>query len=70
MTSADVVEKIQFAVKTGLVNPEDAMFDPKYDRFWSELIGDDWQDKVLIAIYELSEKQITFNNMFGPIHPN
>ena len=65
MQPNDVIEKVQFAVKCGLVNPKDAMFDSKYDGLWRSLIGDNWQDDIKLAIYELASKQIQFIDTFG-----
>jgi len=70
MTSAEVISKIKLAVDIGLIDPQASMFDDAYDNVWSEMIGDDWKDKVLIAIYEMAEKQVMIMDMGGPIHPN
>lgn len=70
MTSAQVIDKIKLAVEIGLVNKDEPMFSDAYDNVWSEMIGVDWKDKVLIAIYEMAEKQVILNDMFGPISPN
>lgn len=70
MTSAQVIDKIKLAVEIGLVNKDEPMFSDAYDNVWSEMIGADWKDKVLIAIYEMAEKQVILNDMFGSINPN
>ena len=70
MTSAEVISKIKLAVDVGLIDPQASMFDDAYDNVWREMIGDDWKDKVLMAIYEMAAKQVQIMDMFGPIHPN
>ena len=70
MTSAQVIEKVKFAVECGLVDPNDSMFDDKHDALWTGLIGDEWKDKVLLAIYDMAAKQVQMLDTFGPINPN
>jgi hypothetical protein len=70
MTSTEVIAKIKLAVDIGLIDPQVSMFDDAYDNVWREMIGDDWKDKVLLAIYEMAEKQVMIMDMGGPIHPN
>ena len=70
MTSNDIIEKVQFAVKIGLVNPQDKMFDEKNERVWESLIGPEWRQDILLAIYDMAERQVEFIDTFGHIHPN
>ena len=70
MTSAEVIDVIKLAVETGLVDPKVSMFDDAYDNVWRGMIGDDWKDKVLLAIYEMAEKQVMIMDMGGPINLN
>lgn len=70
MTSAEVIDKIKLAVECGLVDPKVPMFDDAYANVWQGMIGDDWRDKVLLAIYETAAKQVMINDIAGPIHPN
>jgi len=70
MTSAEVISKIKLAVDIGLIDPQASMFDDAYDNVWRGMLGDDWKDKVLIAIYEMAEKQVMIMDMGGPINPN
>lgn len=70
MTSNEVIETIKLAVDIGLVDPKVPMFSEQYDNVWREMIGDDWQDKVKIAIYEVAEKQIQFIDTFGTYNLN
>jgi hypothetical protein len=70
MTSAQVIDTIKLAVETGLVDANEPMFSDKYSNVWQGMIGDDWKDKVLLAVYEMAEKQVMIMDMGGPIHPN
>jgi hypothetical protein len=70
MTSTQVIDTIKLAVEIGLIDPQASMFDDAYDNVWREMIGDDWKDKVLMAIYEMAAKQVQIMDMAGPIHPN
>jgi hypothetical protein len=70
MTSAQVIDTIKLAVETGLVDPQVPMFDDAYDNVWRGMIGDDWKDKILLAIYEMAAKQVQIMDMAGPINPN
>jgi hypothetical protein len=70
MTSAQVIDTIKLAVETGLVDPQVPMFDDAYANVWQGMIGDDWKDKVLLAIYEMAAKQVQIIDMAGPINPN
>jgi hypothetical protein len=70
MTSAQVIDKIKLAVECGLVDPQVPMFDDAYDNVWRGMIGDDWKDKILLAIYEMAAKQVQIMDMAGPINPN
>jgi hypothetical protein len=70
MTSAQVIDKIKLAVDIGLIDPQVSMFDDAYDNVWRGMLGDDWKNLVLIAIYEMAEKQVMIMDMGGPINPN
>jgi len=70
MTSAQVIDKIKLAVEIGLIDPQVSMFDDAYDNVWREMIGNDWKDKVLMAIYEMAAKQVQIMDMGGPINLN
>ena len=70
MTSAQVIDKIKLAVEIGLIDPQVSMFDDAYDNVWREMIGNDWKDKVLMAIYEMAAKQVQIKDMGGPINLN
>ena len=70
MTSAQVIETIKLAVDIGLVNKDVPMFDDAYDNVWRGMLGDDWKNLVLMAIYDMAEKQVQIMDMAGPINLN
>jgi hypothetical protein len=70
MTSIEVIAKIKLAVEIGLVDKDASMFDDAYDNVWRGMLGEDWKNLVLIAIYEMAEKQVMIMDMGGPINPN
>ena len=70
MTSIEVIEVIKLAVDLGLVNKDEPMFSDAYDNVWNEMIGPNWREDVLLAIYETAAKQVEFIDTFGTYHLN
>jgi hypothetical protein len=70
MTSAQIIDTIKLVVETGLVDANEPMFSDKYSNVWKGMLGEDWKNLVLTAIYDIAEKQVMILDMAGPINLN
>ena len=70
MISTEIISKIKLAVEIGLVDPNEPMFSDKYANVWEGMLGPNWKDDILLAIYEMAAKQVQIMDMAGPINPN
>lgn len=71
--SKRIQEVIKLAIETGMVDPNEQMFQDKFEHLWSEMIGPSWKEDVALMIWEMTERHQAILNlppMMPPINPN